>query len=207
MALKAVVSFTDYKRLIDVMKQIDPEMVKKLRKEYRRIGRPVVKGIKDEIPTEAPLKSSRHASMVTKVGRLSWSRTENQTTDIKSVVIRDKKRAPRSKYPIVGLVQAVVRAAPVALADMAGRSGAYVNSKDETREYDYTYTGKYGGKYVAKRKHKIRGQGRALIRNLGGTKSRYVYPGAEAALPQAKVEMQAAVNDAVNKVNQMLRKV
>ena len=207
MAINAVVTFTDYKRLIDVMKQIDPEMVKNLRKEYRRIGRPVVKGIKDKIPTDAPLKSSKHASMVTKVGRLSWSRTMNQNKDIKSVVIRERKRAPRSKYPVVSLVQAVVRAAPVALADMAGRSGDYVDSKDETRPYDYTYTGKYGTKYVSKRTHKIRGQGRALIRNLKGNKSRYVYPGAESKLPEAKAEMQAAVNQAVMKVNQMLRSV
>ncbi len=206
MALKAVASFTDYKRLIDVMKQIDPEMVKKLRKRYREIGRPVVKGIKDEIPTEAPL-----SGMVTKVGRLSWSRTMNQNTDIKSVVIRDKKRRPRSKYPIVGLVQAVVRAAPVALADMAGRSGAYVDSKTVTREYDYTYTGKYGSKRVFKRTHKINGQGRRMIEKLNEraskAASRYAYPGAEASLPEAKAQMQVAVDDAVNNVNQMLRSV
>ena len=203
MAIKAVVTFTDYKRLIDVMKQIDPEMVKKLRKRYREIGRPVVKGIKAQIPTEAPL-----SNMVTKVGRLSWSLTMNQSRDIKSVVVRDRKRRPRSKYPIVGLVQAVVRAAPVALADMAGRSGAYVNSKDETREYDYTgpQKGKPAGQ-LGRRKHKIRNQGRRMIEKLGGKGSRFVYPGAEASLPQARAEMKAAVDEAVNKVNQMLRSV
>lgn len=201
MALKAVLSFTDYKRLIDVMKQIKPEMVKQLRKDFRRIGRPVVKGIKSKIPTTAPL-----SGMVTKVGRLSWSITMNQSREVKSVVVRDRKRAPRSKYPIVGLVQAVVRAAPTALADMAGRSGRYVDSKDITREYDYTgpQRGKPAGQ-LGRRKHKIRGQGRAMIQKLGSRGSRFVYPGAEASLPQAKVEMQAAVNDAVNNVNNMLR--
>jgi hypothetical protein len=203
LALKAVASFTDYKRLIDVMKQIDPKMVKELRKDFRRIGRPVVKGIKTSIPTEAPL-----SNMVTKVGRLSWSLTMNQSRDIKSVVIRDRKRAPRSKYPIVGLVQAVVRAAPVALADMAGRSGAYINSKDETREYDYTgpQKGKPAGQ-LGRRKHKIRNQGRRMIENLGGRGSRYVYPGAEASLPQARAEMKVSVDNAVNDINQMLRSV
>jgi hypothetical protein len=203
MAVSAVVSFTDYKRLIDVMKQIDPKLVKALRKRYRQIARPVIKGIKGDIPTTAPL-----SGMVTKVGRLSWSITMNQGREVKSVVVRERKRAPRSKYPIVGLVQAVVRAAPTALADMAGRSGAYVNSKNETREYDYTgpQKGKPAGQ-LGKRKHRIRGQGRAMIRGLGGRGSRFVYPGAEASLPQAKVEMQAAVNDAVNNVNQMLRSV
>jgi hypothetical protein len=203
LALSAVVSFTDYKRLIDVMKQIDPKLVKSLRKDFRRIGRPVVRGIKAQIPTQAPL-----SGMVTKVGRLSWSLTMNQSRDIKSVVVRDRKRAPRSKYPIVGLVQAVVRAAPVALADMSGRSGAYVNSKDETREYDYTgpQKGKPAGQ-LGRRKHKIRNQGRHMIDRLGGRGSRYVYPGAEASLPQAKAEMQVAVNNAVNNINQMLRNV
>jgi len=62
LALSAVVSFTDYKRLIDVMKQIDPKLVKSLRKDFRRIGRPVVKGIKAQIPSQAPL-----SGMVTKL--------------------------------------------------------------------------------------------------------------------------------------------
>ena len=201
MALKAVVSFTDYRRLIKVMREIDPELVKQLRKDFRRIGRPVVKGIKQNIPTEAPL-----SGMVTKVGRLSWSRTMNQTRDIKSVVVRDRKRAPRSKYPVVSLVQAVVRAAPVALADMAGRSRAYVNSKDETREYDYTgpQKGKPAGQ-LGRRKHKIRNQGRKMIDKLGGKGSRYVYPGAEATLPQVKAEMRQSVDTAVVKINKMLR--
>jgi hypothetical protein len=183
------------------MREIDPELVKQLRKDFRRIGRPVVKGIKQNIPTEAPL-----SGMVTKVGRLSWSRTMNQTRDIKSVVVRDRKRAPRSKYPVVSLVQAVVRAAPVALADMAGRSRAYVNSKDETREYDYTgpQKGKPAGQ-LGRRKHKIRNQGRKMIDKLGGKGSRYVYPGAEATLPQVKAEMRQSVDTAVVKINKMLR--
>jgi hypothetical protein len=200
-AVEAVVTFPDYKRLITILRQIDPELVKALRKRYRQIGRPVVSGIKTSIPTNAPL-----SGMVTKVGRLSWSRTMNQNTAIKSVVIRDRKRAPRGKYPVVGLVQAVVRAAPVTLADMAGRSGAYINSRTVTREYDYTYH-RGGVAVLGRRKHRINGQGRAMIAALGGKGSRYIYPGAEKALPQVKAEIQAAVNDAVKNVNQMLRSV
>jgi hypothetical protein len=198
--LKAVVTFTDYKRLITVMRQVEPEMVKALRKRYRQIGRPLVQDIKGAIPAAAPL-----SGMVTKVGRLSWSRTMNQSKPIRSVVIRDRKRKPGGRYPIVGLVQAVVGAAPVGLADMAGRSGSYVNSKSITREYDYTYHG-VNGSYIGKRKHRINGQGRRMIEKLGGRGSRYVYPGAEKALPQARAEMQVAVNDAVNEVNARLRR-
>jgi hypothetical protein len=199
--VKAVVTFTDYKRLITVMRQVEPELVKALRKRYRQIGRPLANDIRKAIPGRAPL-----SGMVTKVGRLSWSRTMNQSKPIRSVVIRDRKRKPGGKYPIVGLVQAVVGAAPVGLADMAGRSGAYINSRAVTREYDYTYTGKYGGKFLGKRKHRINGQGRIMINRLGGRGSRYVYPAAEKALPQARVEMQIAVNDAVNDINSKLRR-
>jgi len=198
--LKAVVTFTDYKRLITVMRQVEPDMVKALRKRYRQIGAPLVKDIRNGIPASAPL-----SGMVTKVGRLSWSRTINQNKPVRSVVVRDRKRSPRSKYLIVGLVQAVVGAAPVALVDMAGRSGAYINSRDMTREYDYTYQTS-GGPVLGKRKHRIRGQGRAMIARLGGRGSRYVYPAAEKALPQARTEMQAAVNDAVNEINAKLRR-
>jgi hypothetical protein len=198
---KGVLTVTDYRDLIALMRYIDPELVKALRKRYRKIGADLVTDIKKEIPNSAPL-----SGMVTKVGRLSWSRTMNQSRPVKSIVVRDRKRIVRSKLPTVGLVQVVARSAPLVMADMAGRSGAYINSRDETREYDYTYTGKYGGKYVAKRKHKIRGQGRAMIQKLGGRASRYVYPGAENKLPEVRKNIQLAVNEAANNVNQRLRR-
>lgn len=197
----AVLSVTDYRKFMVTLRQVNPELVKALRKRYREIGRPVVSGIKGAIPSSAPL-----SGMVTKVGRLSWSRTMNQSRDIKSVVIRDRKRMPRSRYPIVGLVQAVVRAAPVGLADMAGRSGAHINSRAVTREYDYTYTLAGGVKRLGRRKHRINGQGAIMITRLSSKASRYAYPGAEKAMPQVKLEMQVAVNDAVNNLNQMLRR-
>ena len=197
----AVLTYPDYKHLIDTMRKVNPELVKALRKQYRVIGRDVVKGIKTSIPTQAPL-----SGMVTKVGRLSWSMTMNQTRPIKSVVVRDRKRAPQGKYPIVGLIQVVTRSAPVALADMAGRSGAHINARAVTREYDYTYTNASGGKYVGKRKHRINGQGAAMIRGLSARASRYVYPGAEKELPAAKAKIQVAVNEAVDNINAMLRR-
>jgi hypothetical protein len=89
---------------------------------------------------------------------------------------------------------------------MAGRSGSYINSKDETREYDYTgpQKGKPAGQ-LGKRKHKIRNQGRRMIQKIGNKASRYAYPGAEAKLPEARLEMQAAVYKSVDSLNKMLR--
>jgi hypothetical protein len=198
--VSGVLSVTDYRQVIATLRKVQPELVKALRKRYRQIARPVVKGVQDSIPNEAPL-----SGMVTKIGRLSWSRTVNQTRPIKSVVVRDRKRMPRSNYPIVSLVSVVTRSAPVGLADMAGRSGRHVNSKDMTREYDYTYHTP-NGPVIGRRKHRIRGQGAAMIRGLSRNASRFVYPGAEKALPQARIEVQIAVNDAVNTVNSMLRR-
>lgn len=199
--ISGVVTVTDYRELIAIMRYIDPDLVKALRKQYRAIGKDLVSDVKKAIPNKPPL-----SGMVTKIGRLSWSRTMNQTRPVKSVVVRDRKRIVRSKLPTVGLVQVVARSTPVVMADMAGRSGAYVNSRDETREYEYTYTGKYGGKFISKRKHKIRGQGRIMIEKLGGRGSRYVYPAAEAKLPEVRAKVQAAINDAVNDVNVRLRR-
>lgn len=196
-----VLTFTEYQSLIRIMRQINPELVRNLRKRYRQIARPVVSGIKGNIPSTAPL-----SGMVTKVGRLSWSRTMNQSKDVKSVVIRERRRAPKSNIAIVGIVQARAVAAPLALADMSGRSGAYINARTVTREYDYTYHKANGQTYIGKRKHRVNGQGRIMISRLASKASRYVYPGAEKALPEAKIQMEAAVNDAVQQVNQMLRR-
>ncbi len=196
-----VLTFTEYQSLIRTMRQINPELVRALRKRYRQIARPVVSGIKGNIPSTAPL-----SGMVTKVGRLSWSRTMNQSKDVKSVVIRERRKAPRTSIPIVGIVQARAVAAPLALADMSGRSGAHINARSVTREYDYTYHKANGQTYIGKRKHRINGQGRIMIARLASKASRYVYPGAERALPEAKIQMEAAVNDAVQQINQMLRR-
>lgn len=197
-----VLTFTEYQSLIRTMRQINPELVRNLRKRYRQIARPVVSGIKNNIPSTPPLRRG----MITKVGRLSWSRTMNQSKDVKSVVIRERRKAPRTSIPIVGIVQARAVAAPLALVDMAGRSGAHVNARSVTREYDYTYHKANGQTYIGKRKHSINGQGRIMIAKLGSKASRYVYPGAERALPEAKIQMEAAVNDAVQQINQMLRR-
>lgn len=195
MALRYVgasVMLPDYQRLIKTMNMIEPQLVKTLRKRYKQIGAPVVAGIKGSIPDNPPL-----SGMVTKVGRLSWSRTVNQTRPIKSAVVQENRRRPRGRYPVVSLVRIRVAAAPVVMADMAGRSGAYVGARARTREYDYTLSP------TGKRSHRINGQGVAMIRNLRGKGSRYVYPGAEQSLPQAKAEITAAVNEAANYINQI----
>ena len=201
--VKAVVTFTDYQALISVMRQINPALVRAFRKNQRQIAGPVVRGIRDGLGQVKP-----HRGMVTKVGRLSWSMTMNQSKDIQSVVVRDRKRKPRSTFPVIGIIQARTLAAPVGIYDMAGRSRAYINSKDETREYDYTgpQRGKPAGQ-LGRRKHKIRNQGLRMIEMLGGRGSRFVYPAAEKQLPEVRMKLQIAVNQAVNEVNSMLRRI
>lgn len=216
MALKSVAGnlvLSDYREMISVMRKVQPELVRQLRKRYREIGRDIVKAIKTDIPTAPPLVShKRGTSMITKVGRLSWSRTENQTRPLKSVVIREKRTlSVRGKrLPIVGLVQARVNAAPVALADMAGRSGRYINARAVTRKYKYTYHTK-DGEFVGDRDHKINGQGRAMInqlnKNFGRRASRFIYPAAESKIPAAAAEMKVAVQKASDNLNAMLKGV
>lgn len=208
MALKSVAGnlvLSDYREMIAVMRKVQPELVRQLRKRYRQIGQPVVAAIKSAIPSNPPL-----SGMVTKVGRLSWSRTMNQTRPLKSAVIREKRAlsVKGRSLPIVGLVQARVNAAPTALADMSGRSGRYVNARAVTREYDYTYTIN-GQKVLGKRKHKINGQGRKMISGLngrfGGKASRFIYPAAESKIPAVAAEMKVAVQKASDDLNAMLK--
>ena len=197
------------------LRKIEPTLAKQVRKDFRKIAAPVQKGVKNSIPATAPL-----SGMVTPIGRLSWGRgkpAKNATIDT---------RLPRKNSLTGTLVKIRVGSAATVLADMAGRTGSWINAKPMAgatknnegvymtsarsgnkiiRGYRYTYHTKRGP-VIGGRVHRIKNQGRGLIAKLGKKASRYAWPGAEAALPQARSEMRKVLEDAYTIVNANMRK-
>jgi hypothetical protein len=181
---------TDYRKMMVTVRKIEPTLIKQMRSDIRDIASPIRDDIKSAIPSTRPL-----SGMVTKVGRLSWSKTMNTARPLKSVTIESFRKI-NTKYTMYSLARLRVWSAAVVMADMAGRSGAWVN--------------KDGAEIIGKRKHRINGQGVALINRLNGfgkSASRFVWPAAERSLPHAKLEIRRSLERAYGMLNlEMLRK-
>jgi hypothetical protein len=93
---------------------------------------------------------------------------------------------------------------------MAGKSqnfmGAGYKGTGRTREYPYkggTRSHRVDGTGIKnpKRAYKYARQGDALLANLRGSASRYVWPAAERSLPAAKAQIEAVLRNAYDQIN------
>jgi len=115
--------------------------------------------------------------------------------------------AVKKKYN--SIVRVRTRSAALGIADMAGRSRKSMNKYERTRQYAYSGPGNIGGM----RDHKISRSGsRQFIDNLDsgrrvkkGSASRFVWPSAEKALPQARYKMIIVLNYYAGIVNAKLK--
>ena len=205
---------TDYNDLIRELNRVQPTLVKQLQKDYKKIGKPVQTAVKGAIPTSPPTSgihrnkpSSTRSGFYPVVvpGRLTWGANyQNKNKSVKSVLIQtpspNKARRSMSRYKATSfsIARLAVDNAGVVMADMAGKTNKYTNKYSITREYDYSRSP------TGRRKHKINGQGRAMIRALGGRASRYVWPSAEKALPKARAESQIVLQRAYSIINKRM---
>jgi hypothetical protein len=205
---------TDYNDLIRELNRVQPTLVKQLQKDYRKIGKPVQTAVKGAIPSSPPtsgIHRNRPGSArsgfypVAVPGRLTWGANfQNKNKSVKSVLIQTpaaskaKRVMSRYKATSFSIARLAVDNAGVVMADMAGKTNKYTDKYSVTREYDYSRS------KTGKRKHKINGQGRAMIRALGGRASRYVWPSAEKALPKAKAESQIVLQKAYSIINKRM---
>jgi hypothetical protein len=201
---KTEIEYSNLKRIIKVLKEVDKKYLAEFYKQAKDIGKPVQDEIIQAIPSTPPIRGMRARSTR---ARLGWGIGKRA----KSVVIKANRTVQRrsafaqgkhSEYPIV---QVVAQSPALVLADMAGKSNTYTNKKPITREYEINLF----GRGVVTRTHRINGQGFALIDRLATAKgvispgpSRYFYPAAERAMPKARKEMQSLlgeVNETANK--------
>jgi hypothetical protein len=158
------------------IKKIDQNLYWESIKEMKSATKPLSAAINLEFSYGAPLSGMIHE------GRTGWRGTKTIT--------RVGGRKPKNKEEW-GLVKVTLLGTMATIADMAGNS----NNGVTTREYDWK------GK---KRSHKVNGQGTAMIQNLGGSPSRYVWPVADSFLPMTTRAILAAIESTSKIVNKNL---
>lgn len=200
---------TNWNDIMRVLVKLDKDYVKTMRKEFKRIGKPVQKEIKAAIPSKAkpPLSGMRQVHF----GRLAWGSTFGTGhKPSKSALIQTpntRKRAYKGKD--IAIVRIQVGSPATVLTDMAGRRGGSKGRKGLTPKYDYMYTIN-GQKVPGKRQHTVvPGVFLGSLMSASGTKqkwaSRFIWPAAEKALPEARRQIDAVISAANIKVNALLR--
>lgn len=184
-------SVTEIRELQKRLKSIDPKLRTQLVRDAKEIAKPVQSSVKQSISSVVPLSGMTR-------GRLNW----NASTDAKGRVHKpnDVKIQFRTRSTgrsnVTSLVRVRVASPAVVMADMAGKSNRFIDAgyKGTGRSREYKYKNSV-------RTHKINGQGRAMIRALGGKASRYVWPAAENQLSTVKSKIEAVLAKAFADIN------
>ena len=155
---------------IATLRLVEGQFVNTARRDLRNAAEPVATNIMSWIPDAPPLSGMRHS------GRTSWTRSNIKAT----VKTNFSKRAARNEHSLVSIwvggKKGTKGAAALQIADMAGRRNKV--STGLSRKYEKN------GRTV---RHKLNGQGAALIDNLGAryaSPSRFVWRGAMSQLPK-----------------------
>lgn len=196
------IKFLGVKETLKVLQQVEPETYKQLRKDIRLITAPAVSRIKATVPSVAPL-----SGMINN-GRTQWGGVKVAT----NITPAQKSRALGSTTANLVAISSTGPngAFGFNIADMAGRgSGRGRNPKPVSREYAYkngTRSHHLDGNGIKKPKHnyKYSTQGQALIANLPGRPSRYVYPAIESQLPAIISQVAVSIQDAAASINRKL---
>jgi hypothetical protein len=207
---------TDYNELIRELNRVQPTLINQMKKDYRKIATPVQRAVRNGIELDPPT-SGRHVSKpqntrsgfipLAKPGRLTWgSNFQNRNKPVKSVLIQtpSEKRAKRvyskNKTDAASVARLKVENAGVVLADMAGKTGEWINKKPRTKSY------KYSRSKTGERTHRINNQGRGMIKALNkkGKPSRFVWKAAETALPKAERDAKQVLSKAIAVINKRM---
>ena len=200
------IRITGVKKTLQLLDDLQPGSIRELRKDIRRIAGPALTAIKSNLPTTAPLSGMTH-----------YGRTRYAGATVKAELqTRDSKFSNTSSLVRLS-VQSPGDAAGLEIADMAGRK---TQGGGVQLPYEYKGLGRKGGsgrqsptrsRPVTRRgnavpfSYRINGQGQAMIRNLGGQASRYVYPPLSIAIPGVRDQMIKTLDEYVGRINQKLK--
>ena len=200
------VRITGVKETLQLLDAVQPGSIKELRKDVRRIAEPAVTAIRSNLPATAPLSGMRH-----------YGRTRYAGAKVKAELQTRDSRSSNTSSLVRLSVQSPGDAAGLEIADMAGRKS---QGGGVQLPYEYKGIGRFGGsgrqaptrsRAVVRRgnaapfSYRINGQGKAMIRNLGGQASRYVYPPLTIALFGVRDEMMKTLDSYVGRINQKLK--
>lgn len=166
----------DLRALNRRLREIEPDLLKEMRKEIRAIAKPINDQIKQNIPAQAPM-----SGMTKGDGRLRWLGDKKPQS---TTIINRAKASGRSLT--TSLVSIRLNSAAASMADMAGRVN---KSRPISREYTYR---KRNGEIV-KRKHRVTSQGRFMILNLRNRASRYGWPALENRMGAVESEINSVI--------------
>lgn len=205
---------TDYEEIIRELNRVQPTLVAQLRKDFRDIAKPVQSEVKSSIPETPPTsgihrkrKNSYRSGFYPKVipGRLTWdANSQNGMRKARSVSIQTisaskaKRNMKYNKMSQIAIARLKVDNAATVMADLAGSSRKYINSRPYTREYAYSRS------VTGTRIHRINGQGVSMIDALRGKGSRYVWPAANRAIPHTYQRTRMVLNKSLIKINRRL---
>lgn len=214
---------TDYKQLIKDLNSIDPTLVKGMKADFKQIAKPVAAEVKSSIAKVnksgplGPRKNPRGGGSrpgFDNSGRLAWGRKAKlngaRPFPADSTLTQIAPRYKRRNMQYRAIARVRTRSAGTGLADMAGRSGRYVNSRPRTRSYEINLF----GKGIVTRTHRINNQGKRLIENLNSgasgklksSASRYIWPAAEKAIPKFQAETKRVLEKNYDIINRRLAK-
>jgi hypothetical protein len=200
------VRITGVKETLRLLDDFQPGSIKELRKDVRRIAEPAVTAIRSNLPPTAPLSGMTH-----------YGRTRYAGAKVKAELQTRDSRTNNTSSLIRLSVQSPGDAAGLEIADMAGRKS---QGGGVQLPYQYKGIGRVGGsgrqaptrsRPVTRRgnaapfSYRINGQGQAMIRNLKGQASRYVYPPLTIAILGVRDEMLKTLDSYVGRINQKLK--
>lgn len=186
---RAEIIISDYKRIVRELNKIEPQLMRDIRAQFREIAAPVRHEVRKGIPTQPPLSGMRRK--LSPVG-LTW----NTRRRAKTVNVR-LKNPKRGVDKNAAIVQLVVPAAATIMADMAGRGNARRTGKTDWYVYPLARAITENSR-PGERRHTVTTQGDKFIQALGGSPSRYVYPSAEKAMPEAQNKFGEVLQKAVD---------
>jgi hypothetical protein len=188
----------DVKGLLRDLEELQPGLRKQLVKDAKLEAQPVVKLLKSQIPTTAPLSGMTKSYPVSSAkhltgdpsGRLAWGAGKAAN----SVTV--KFRSGRSRYTAVTPLFSIwVNSPMTAIADVAGK-GNMRKAKRVTNEYAYK-----GGK----RRHEVTTQGRWMIRGLKERNlNNFIYPNVEDSLDDVQNKIKLVIDKYARMVNRKI---
>ena len=164
MPLKPIIELNskDIRDMNRQLRAIEPGLLREMRKEIRSIAKPIDQQIKQNIPAQAPMSGMAKGN-----GRLRWFGDKKPKSTTISNRIKSSGRSLTTP-----LVTIQLNSASVSMSDMAGRVN---KSRPMSREYVV----RLANGEIQKRRHRVNGQGKSMIRTLGGRASRYGWPALE----------------------------
>jgi hypothetical protein len=173
--------------VVKELRNLDKDLLRQMRREIITEIRPLYTQIKSNIPATRPLKGFDHN------GRTSWNQPVRVTGKVSY-----RSRAGRNN-----LVSIRTSSAAVEMADMAGKRNNFdVGREGANRGFSAEYI--KNGRRV---RHRLNGQGRAMVEKLGGTPSRYVWPAVQQFTPLITFKIKNIVFDYASKVNVRLSEI